>query len=91
MSYFLSYDELILVALVGLVLVAWNWWELVACGFERRTAPAEALPIVRTRSVTAPGRIGLPPLSAALRRMRRRSVPQPTRGHRPVKPHHGSH
>ena len=91
MSYFLSYDELILVALVGLVLVARNWWELVACGFERRTAAAEALPIVRTRSVTALNRIGLPAMSPALRRMRGRSVLQPARGHRPVKPHHGSH
>jgi len=91
---FMTTEDLVPIALIGLILVLRNWWELIECGFERRAAPAEALPVIRPHAaIAAPAlaRLGLARAGRAVRRLqlRRRAVARPIRpGHRPVK-HHG--
>jgi len=90
---FMTTEDLVPIALIGLFLVLKNWWELIECGFERRAAPAEALPAIRPHAtIAAPAiaRFGLGrPGRTARRLLRRRAIASSIRpGHRPVK-HHG--
>ena len=56
---FLSYDELMIIAVVGLFLVVRNWWDWIRDAFERRFAPATTLRRLRRRAMpkaAQPGR-----------------------------------
>jgi hypothetical protein len=63
---FLSYDELMIIAVVGLFLVVRNWWDWFRDAFERRFAPATALPGTAPRPMAR--------AAAALGRLRRHVV-----------------
>lgn len=84
---FTTYEDVLLIGLVGLVLVLRNWWDLIRYGLAR-VASAAATPTVLPK-LPAPGYAArLPRALRALRRMqtRRRVVHSPVRpGHRPVR------
>ncbi len=90
---FMTTEDLVPIALIGLILVLRNWWELIECGFERRATPAEALPVIPPHAaIAAPAlaRFGVARAGrTAQRLLRRRPTARSIRpGHQPVK-HHG--
>ena len=62
---FLSYDELMFIAVAGLFLVVRNWWDWFQDAFEHPT-PATARPGLAVRPAAR--------AAAALRRLRRRAA-----------------
>jgi hypothetical protein len=83
---FFTYEDVLLIGVVGLVLVLRNWWDLIRYGLRR--AASDATPDVTERRPPGRARIArLPRALSALRRIqnRRRDVPRSIRpGHRPV-------